>query len=145
LFDSLLGLRNKDGCPTILKEDWLLHSKVCDTADIEQNFWRLDSRSIQLYKTKPIEVDRISAPAEKIILLSEIDSIESLSNIKFNFVIRTKDRASFYVLVPNLDRYKSEFGINLTSAWETNIRMVIFFNVFYLRYHQAYPLLDQYT
>ena len=72
-------------------------------------------------------MDRVSAPAEQVILLSEIESIESLTNLKFNFVIRTKDRANYYVIVPNLDRYKSEFGINLTSAWETNIKMVTIF------------------
>ena len=72
-------------------------------------------------------MDRVSAPAEQVILLSEIESIESLTNMKFNFVIHTKDRANYYVIVPNLDRYKSEFGINLTSAWETNIKMVTIF------------------
>jgi hypothetical protein len=116
-----VALRSHDGGPTILKEDFLFHSTQLESTDPEKHFWRLDSRSIKLFRSKP---EGASVPADSIIHLSEISNIESLSDQRFNFVIRTKHDSSFFVIVPNLERYQSELGINLKSSWETHIRLV---------------------
>ena len=122
LYEPLVALRsNVGGGPTILKEEFLVHSTQPDLTNVEQNFWRLDSRSIKMFRSKP---ERGSIPADSIIHLSEISSIESVSDRRFNFVIRTRNNSTFFVIVPDLDRYQNEFGINLTSSWETHIRLV---------------------
>jgi hypothetical protein len=116
-----VALRSHDGGPTILKEDFLFHSTQLESTDAEKHFWRLDSRSIKMFRSKP---EGASVPADSIIHLSEISNIESLSDQRFNFVIRTKHGSNFFVIVPNLERYQSELGINLKSSWETHIRLV---------------------